>query len=183
MLKQLLLLFEDLSIEHFEILRMVSSGMLCHVVLVRTDVPSSPIHVILKKEALSSSETSVLTRATRRNNPEDTILHSQVLHFEILYIFICHFRNVCLFSCYLLVTCCSCCVIKFDCSFLHRTSNGKSSVINAMLRERVLPSGIGHTTNCFLQVEGSNTGEAFLVTENSTEKQNVKVIVYIHQRY
>jgi hypothetical protein len=28
------------------------------------------------KEALSSSETSVLTRATRRNNQEDTILHS-----------------------------------------------------------------------------------------------------------
>jgi hypothetical protein len=29
------------------------------------------------KEAQDSSETSVLTSATRRNNPEDTILHSQ----------------------------------------------------------------------------------------------------------
>jgi len=56
-------------------------------------------------------------------------------------------------------------------AFFGRTSNGKSSVINAMLRNRILPSGIGHTTNCFLQVEGTDGQEAFIITEHSPDER------------
>jgi hypothetical protein len=78
---------------------MVSSGMLRRVAFVRTDVSEelsasfirvkrigelgttlaagSNRHTLRRNtKALSSSETSVLTRAIRRNIPEDNILHS-----------------------------------------------------------------------------------------------------------
>lgn len=52
-----------------------------------------------------------------------------------------------------------------------------------MLREKILPSGIGHTTNCFLQVEGAENSEAYLVTEDSKERQNVKVHILSSYSY
>ncbi|KAH9499383.1 Mitofusin-2 [Bulinus truncatus] len=60
--------------------------------------------------------------------------------------------------------------------FFGRTSNGKSTVINAMLRDKILPSGIGHTTHCFIQVEGTDSKEASLRTEESDEPKSIKDI-------
>ncbi|XP_063292906.1 mitofusin-2 isoform X1 [Pelobates fuscus] len=61
-------------------------------------------------------------------------------------------------------------------AFFGRTSNGKSTVINAMLWDKVLPSGIGHTTNCFLRVEGTEGNESYLFTDGSEEKRSVKTV-------
>uniref|UniRef100_A0A8C2W4Z4 Mitofusin 1 n=1 Tax=Chinchilla lanigera TaxID=34839 RepID=A0A8C2W4Z4_CHILA len=61
-------------------------------------------------------------------------------------------------------------------AFFGRTSSGKSSVINAMLWDKVLPSGIGHTTNCFLSVAGTDGDKAYLMTEGSDEKRSVKTV-------
>ena len=46
--------------------------------------------------------------------------------------------------------------------FFGRTSNGKSTCINAMLHDQVLPSGFGHTTCCFCSVVGSKENEGYM---------------------
>ena len=61
------------------------------------------------------------------------------------------------------------------CGIFYRTSNGKSTVINAMLRDKVLPSGIGHTTDCFLCVEGCEGQEGYMSRQNSSEKMSITV--------
>ena len=60
-------------------------------------------------------------------------------------------------------------------AFFGRTSNGKSTTINAMLQDKILPTGLGHTTNCFLSVHGSDLPDPYILVPGSDDKRSVKV--------
>ena len=53
---------------------------------------------------------------------------------------------------------------QFKVVFFGRTSSGKSTLINALLGDNVLPSGLGHTTRCFVQIQGTDESQPSLMT-------------------
>lgn len=66
-------------------------------------------------------------------------------------------------------------------AFFGRTSNGKSTVINAILHDYVLPMGIGHTTGCFLQIQGNPENEAFMqIQRNDGDEERLPIQSVLH---
>ena len=64
-------------------------------------------------------------------------------------------------------------------AFFGKTGNGKSTAINALLHSKVLPATYGHTTSCLIEINGCKEDKAYVQTFNSTNKQEVKVCIYL----
>lgn len=48
-----------------------------------------------------------------------------------------------------------------------------------MLKSKILPSGIGHTTNCFVQVEGTDNQEGYIMQgDNQESVHSVKQLAH-----
>ncbi|XP_027054117.1 mitofusin-2-like [Pocillopora damicornis] len=59
-------------------------------------------------------------------------------------------------------------------AFFGRTSNGKSTTVNAVLQDKILPMGIGHTTSCFLSIHGSDEPDPYILVPGSIDKKKVE---------
>ena len=60
--------------------------------------------------------------------------------------------------------------------FFGQNSSGKSTVINALLRNKILPMSFGHTTSCFCSVRGVASSEGYVLVPGSEEKKSVEVV-------
>ena len=52
-----------------------------------------------------------------------------------------------------------------------------------MLRDKILPTGIGHTTNCFIQVEGSESSDGYILTEDQPDQPKSVQVSRFHDPF